>query len=208
MFSSAPRTGSGTKPKPKPQTKISPDVNNLIKSMMKSSKLSHGQQQYLDAFITSDKELPLARPQLYKPTRRTGNAPAIKMQHARRNRRQLETMIHKGDFEAEPYRPSPPPKSRADEIEKLSESMSRGDSFMTPSSHYSEMRAEPEYQSSDIIDEATMCMVPAFNEIVKEEIIERSQWLDEMISLGKGDEYEKTINSEIAVRMKRLSVIS
>jgi hypothetical protein len=41
--------------------------------------------------------------------------------------------------------------------------------------------------------------------LVKEEIIERSQWLEEMISLGKGEEYEKQIDNEIAVRMKRLS---
>jgi hypothetical protein len=161
MFSSSPRTGTSTAKKPKqtPKKGISPDVNNLIKSMMKSSKLSNTQQNYLDSFITSDNELPLSRPMLYKPSPRKQALP-IKLQQSRPNRRQLETIVAKGDFVQEPYRPQPVKTNRAKEIEKLSDSMSRGDGFMYHSSMHSSIPEENVGHSHEVtIDEATMCML-------------------------------------------------
>jgi hypothetical protein len=164
MFSSAPRAA---KPKSKAPQKakvgISPDVNSLIKSMMKSAKLSNGQQDYLDSFITSDNgALPLSRPALYKPSARYhGKVPAVKVQQSRPNRRQLGTIIDKGDLKAEPYRPKPVKStSRAVEIERLSDAMSRGgsNSFMDHSSFKKTDDEGMHSHSSGFFDEEIMCM--------------------------------------------------
>ncbi|KAI9344966.1 hypothetical protein BDR26DRAFT_893667 [Obelidium mucronatum] len=44
-------------------------------------------------------------------------------------------------------------------------------------------------------------------DMVFKEIEERKQWLDDMVALGRGDVYRKQIQSEIALRIKRLEQI-
>ncbi|KAL3898919.1 MAG: hypothetical protein SGCHY_002406 [Lobulomycetales sp.] len=205
MIANAGGAGRKVKGRGSKNKQLSPEVNSMLKGMMQSSKLSMGQQRFLDSFITGDKpSLPPAslQPKLYMPqSRRSAAGSSL---HARpHQRRTLETMIAQDAFKPERYI-APGLKQgrdRAHEIERLSDSMSKsgGDSLLAFQPSQSAVQTELASDSEEEeIDEVLL---------LKKEIIERSDWLEEMRRLGQGEKYEQQVSSEIAVRMKRLREI-
>lgn len=140
---------------------LSPEVNDMLKGMMKSSKLSNGQQRFLDNIITSGKtaSLPLSQPMRYTPTTRKSGESAVSRVHSRPNRRTLDSMIAQDAFKQEPYRPPPIRKSRSSVIERAQDAMSGavGKSLLHHSTH---KPAITDVQDDEVIsydiDEMTM----------------------------------------------------
>lgn len=120
IISSFNTKATGNTPKAKPTaSNLSPEVGSILKTMMKSSKLSHQQQKVLDNVVLSKGLLPLSVER--NSLLRQDIVPAAKP--PRRHVRSLQTIIDSGDFQIEPYR-SVPVKSRQEEIERFSNLMS------------------------------------------------------------------------------------
>ncbi|KAJ3141890.1 hypothetical protein HK101_003370 [Irineochytrium annulatum] len=197
--------------------------------MMKASKLNLTQQRFLDELVKDGYSLPQtptpgmtgrqgSASQAPTPTPSTflgrpkQNIKILTGQlHHRPSVRMKETILDSDAFEAEAYRPK---------VTKNMEPEKRRLQWLMESSNMKdeERRAEPDEddvgrprQAGDGRHSNNRPRTPEGEidefKMVTEEIEERRKWLDDMISLGHGDQHKRQIQQEIALRIRRLEEI-
>ncbi|KAJ3217366.1 hypothetical protein HDU67_008068 [Dinochytrium kinnereticum] len=108
----------------------------------------------------------------------------------------MSTIVHSGALEPEPFRPKAS-KNNDEEKKRLQWLMESNGSKLEDQPDPCE-KPKPSRAKNEELDEFKM---------VFEEIQDRRQWLDDMIALGHGEQYKRQIQSEIALRLRRLEDI-
>ncbi|KAI8894269.1 hypothetical protein BC833DRAFT_605499 [Globomyces pollinis-pini] len=179
---------------------LSTDTRHLLKQMMRTSKLSFSQQKLLDGMIQNGGSLPITpfnehsneiiheRRQNYKQMEKLDwfyNRPKI------RTRQQIQQA---GAYDVDMFR-TIAMKNMTVEKEKFQVSLEP--ETVKPKHNQSKEHKEM-IQIPEEIDEFTM---------IEQEIEERRQWLDDMVGLGRGDQYKRQIQNEIRLRIARLEAL-
>ncbi|KAJ3222441.1 hypothetical protein HK099_002295 [Clydaea vesicula] len=190
---------------------LSSDVKLLLKSMMGTSKLTHRQQLLLDEFVSEKSTLPISKLDIEKKKKISllqNNLQTFRLtiDDIKRNNkphlRSLETIKNSGCYNPDiNYRPFQQGKNRELQIEEFAKKMSGLENIVISQKekkqnekHINEYTVEEEEE----IDEITM---------LKSEILERKNWLEEMKQLGREKEFKSKINQEIESRMSRLKLL-
>ncbi|KAI9206962.1 uncharacterized protein BJ171DRAFT_472945 [Polychytrium aggregatum] len=191
---------------------LSAETQGLFKYMMKSSRLSHSQQRYLDELVKDGYSLP-PTPSQASITQVRGPIPrpislGIFEQKpadtfARPGLRTRDQIVMTGAYEPDEWRPSPH-KDSSKEKDRLQNLMANGfqsaksasgdDDIGIPVSKLGRRRA-----GAKAIEHTDQAPELDEFEMVVEEINERRKWLDDMIALGRGEPFKRQIQNEIAL---------
>ncbi|TPX68067.1 hypothetical protein SpCBS45565_g03353 [Spizellomyces sp. 'palustris'] len=198
------------------ESELTAGTRGVLKSMMRSSKLSQSQQRFLDSFLQGGAPLP-ATPtpgMSFRPSSSASSpvsyyktiVPRAHLPPTHRPQiRTLAQIAQTDAFEIDMYRPTPK-KNYALEKDRLQTLMATNGhtSPAAESDIYSETQPNKRTNrhhgddDDDVLDEFDMVM---------KEIEDRRQWLDDMIALGHGEKFKRQIQTEIAQRIRRLEQI-
>ncbi|KAH6562288.1 hypothetical protein BASA50_010510 [Batrachochytrium salamandrivorans] len=208
------------------EVNLSPNTQCLLKGMMRSAKLTYSQQRCLDSLVRDHGSLPsrpmdamhaqdnLACTALPETSQRYGQ-PQTGRQNTRTTEwlewrskpglRTLDQIKRSGMYAPELFRPTPMKdmsvekgvfQDRLEGKDRASDSLDRHTRSHRTNHH--EQQAESRSLDPSPIDEF---------EMVQGEINERRQWIDDMVSLGRGMQYKRQIQNEISQRVSRLEQI-
>ncbi|KAJ3127048.1 hypothetical protein HK098_006845 [Nowakowskiella sp. JEL0407] len=225
------RTGHGDKKKSKKGSMnvLSLETQRLLKVMMRSSKLTFHQQEFLDDLVKDGASLPIAseeQPRIghslamdYWGVPRFSPSPSD-LEHdfppvarekilngtARPSMRTLDQIAKSGAFQSEPYRPQRKKNSQFEK--KRLQTMMEYDGKLPPNALNSDGTIKAEALAL-LGDDQNISEVKKVNEkidvehdefdMLVKEIEERKEWIDEMEALGKAEPYRKQIQGEIAL---------
>ncbi|EGF80402.1 hypothetical protein BATDEDRAFT_88566 [Batrachochytrium dendrobatidis JAM81] len=209
------------------ESDISPSTRGLLKSIMRSSKLTYAQQRHLDSLVSDRGSLPsypsnsmhsrggvASPPRLNfgmevasdRERRTVARAAELSEWMSKPGIRTLTQIKQSGMYKQESFRTTPMKdmsvqkevfQDRLEGIDRPKDSLAKqsrrqaGGANMPAPNQFVCLDSEP-------IDEFDM---------IQGEIHERRQWIDDMIALGRGDQYKRQIQSEIAQRIARLERI-
>ncbi|KAL3876289.1 hypothetical protein ACJMK2_034154 [Sinanodonta woodiana] len=183
-----------------PKTTYSPETQQLLKEMMKESRLTSTQQRNLEKSLRSGDSLPLnCPPANYVKKQPTHAAPLPKVLNPKNYHsaglRKREAIEASGAYERPDYNPGSSYLARNSEKEKekLANRMAFGTDIEPRRA-----RPKPKPVEEKVIDR--------FDEI-EEEIAERRNFLKDMENLGQGSKYRPIIETEISGLIREMELI-
>ncbi|XP_041363230.1 UPF0193 protein EVG1 homolog [Gigantopelta aegis] len=184
-----------------PKATYSKQTHDLLKEMMKESKLTNFQQRHLEKTLRSGSTLPSevaptssARPKQPRPVQKQGKV--IKLSTYSGGLRTRDTMERQGAFEKPEYLPPQGPTRSAREKEKLANIMAYGED--NPNVYKKKVRERVEPREENETDR--------FEELQKE-IEDRREFMKKMVKLGKAKDYQHMIDTEISQKIREMEVI-
>ncbi|KAK3586063.1 hypothetical protein CHS0354_033185 [Potamilus streckersoni] len=184
-----------------PKTTYSQETQQLLKEMMKESRLTSTQQRNLEKSLCSGDSLPLhCPPANYVKKQPTQAAPLPKVLNPKNYHsaglRKRETIEASGAYERPDYTPGSSYLARNSEKEKekLANRMAFG-TDIEPRKARHKPRPAVEEKEIDRFDE------------IQEEIAERKNFLKEMENLGQGSKYRPIIETEISGLIREMELI-
>ncbi len=181
-----------------PQPTYSKETQNLLKEMMRESKLTNFQQRQLDKVVKGGGALPescnpttSAKPRAPRSSKKVV-APKVLDGRYTRNIRTQDMIEDSGAYDRPKYVPQAPSFYDKDK-NRLQNMMAYGEDIepqkVVP-------KAQPvEYKDVDRFDE------------LQSEIEERRAFLEEMESLGRGDKFKSIIATEISQKIREMEII-
>ncbi|XP_060063482.1 UPF0193 protein EVG1 homolog [Ylistrum balloti] len=184
-----------------PQVQYSKQTHDLLKGMMKESKLTNFQQRHLEKTLRGGGSLPANCPPTHSAQRKKApvSAPApskvLNPRNYKTTIRTKEQMENMGAFEKPDYRPAYNKYvSKAKEKIRLANIMEFGTDIPPVNKKKQVIVREPEPE------------VDRFEEL-QSEIEERRSFLREMEGLGKGAQFRPIIATEISQLIREMEVI-
>ncbi|KAI8928269.1 hypothetical protein BC831DRAFT_397740 [Entophlyctis helioformis] len=207
---------------------LSPNTRMLLKSKYDAiSKLSYSQQRFLDGLVSDAGSLPprptasmhqqpgTASPYPYTHgaatpshaasdrdrdgSRTAARAAELAEWRSKPGIRTLEQIKQTGSYEPERFRTRP--------LKNMDTEKQRFQDLLEGVEAPKDSLKAPRRRQCCMC----MCMAPVgwliLAVAVQQEIAERRQWLDDMIALGRGDQFKRQIQAEIALRVSRLEQI-
>ncbi|XP_063052985.1 UPF0193 protein EVG1 [Engraulis encrasicolus] len=178
-------------------TPYSKETQEMLKLMMKESRLTNFQQRKLDSHFRNGEALPLScnptsssPPPQPKATAAKTAAPSLS---AKPLRRQAEDCRAGDNYKRERFRPSAT-RDLEKEKKRLQNILAGQD--CTPKQPRREQKKPIEEEEERDRFQEVLC-----------EIEERKQFLEEMTSLGMGGQYQHIINTEISQKIRELELI-
>uniref|UniRef100_A0A1A9Z3G9 Uncharacterized protein n=1 Tax=Glossina pallidipes TaxID=7398 RepID=A0A1A9Z3G9_GLOPL len=181
-----------------PKYEYSKETADLIRLLMKESKMSMLMRKQIDYHIRNGEPLPKPK----SPRVNTSMDPdkeALEILKKARNakRKSLAAIRASGAYELPRYRPKPDAKMPSEKAKKLLQETMSG-------LHISETclkpLRKPKSKTTDITNEDII------NELL-DQINERAEWLTEMEELGEGKRYRDEIREQIANLLRHIKLI-
>ncbi|XP_046581940.1 UPF0193 protein EVG1-like [Haliotis rubra] len=186
-----------------PQVQYSKQTHDLLKEMMKESKLTNFQQRHLEKSLRGGSSLPTAcapttsaRPRQKKPPPKPSKI--INPRTYSGGVRTKDTMEEMGAFQKSDYVPPRQNTRSAREKEKLANIMAYGED-MDPIP-MARVRKRVDMEIGEVSD------VDRFQEL-QDEINERRNFLADMEKLGQGAKYKGIIETEVSQKIREMEVI-
>ncbi|KAI9101733.1 hypothetical protein DFS34DRAFT_611242 [Phlyctochytrium arcticum] len=185
------------------EEELSAGTRGVLKTMIRSSKLSSSQQRYLDQLLFQAGPTPLpAKPTpglSFRPSQAGQSQrylppppmPTMKYRPTRPQIRTLDQIVRGGAFDVDEFRPTCKKNYQDEKIRFQNLMATHGQTQADHVAQAAETDApSPEPSELDEFD------------IVVREIEDRRQWLDDMVAMGHGEKYRREIGTEIgAVRL-------
>ncbi|XP_025111674.1 UPF0193 protein EVG1 homolog [Pomacea canaliculata] len=183
-----------------PQVKYSKETHDLLKEMMRESKLTNFQQRQVDRTLKDGGQLPLQLPptssiRRAKPPKLVTSSTILNPRNYSGGIRSRETMEAQGAFKKSDYVPPRYNTRSAREKEKLANIMAYGEDVPNIPMERVRKRLESPPPEPDRFDE------------LQQEIEERQKFLSEMESLGRGEKYRNIIATEISQKIREMEII-
>nr|KAJ3422356.1 hypothetical protein HK105_000081 [Polyrhizophydium stewartii] len=165
-----------------------PETRHLLKSLMRTSKLTYSQQRFLDGLVSA----------FGRHERAVARAAELYEWMSRPGIRTLDQIKQAGMYEPDVFRTTPMKDMQA-EKERFQD---RLEGIERPKDSLKAFGRRRGLRSKEVDAMPAIAEEPAVDEfeMVQQEIQERRQWLDDMIALGRGDKYKRQIQGEIAQR--------
>lgn len=186
-----------------PQVQYSKETHNLLKEMMKESRLTNTQQRNLEKSLRSGDSLPLQCPPTHtnKKKEMVTSAKQSKVLNPRNYKptvRTKEQIEASGAYEKTDYSPAYIDKGR--DNEKNKQRLANIMAFGKDIDPHEQRKNQPpvEYVEEPLPDR--------FDEI-QDEIEERRNFLKEMEALGQGGKYRSIIETEVSQLIREMEVI-
>lgn len=183
-----------------PQVQYSKQTHDLLKEMMKESKLTNFQQRQLDKTMNGGGTLPLRVPPTSsvrekKPQKQPAPRKIINPKNYSGGLRSRDTMVAQGAFIKQEYVPPRGITRSAREKEKLANIMAYGEDVQKIPMSRVRQRLESPPPEPDRFDELQL------------EIEDRQKFLAEMEALGQGDKYRTIIATEVSQKIREMEII-
>ncbi|GFO23384.1 upf0193 protein evg1-like [Plakobranchus ocellatus] len=184
-----------------PQVVYSKQTHDLLKDMMRESKLTTFQQRHLEKTLRGGGQLPARVPPTTSKLdhrKAKAQAPQPKVLNPKvysGGVRSKNTMERMGAFEKPEYIPPRGVTRSAREKEKLANIMAYGEDQPRIPMKNIRVRLEPLSPLPDRFDE------------LQKEIKDRQDFLKEMESIGKGEQYRVIIATEISQKVREMELI-
>ncbi|XP_076461773.1 UPF0193 protein EVG1 homolog [Babylonia areolata] len=183
-----------------PQAQYSKQTHDLLKEMMKESKLTNFQQRQLDKTLRGGGQLPLRVPptssvQQAKPKKQPPPSKTLNPKNYSGGLRSRDTMEAQGAFVKPDYVPPRGITRSAREKEKLANIMAYGEDVEKIPLERVRKRLETPPPEPDRFDE------------LQSEIEDRQKFLADMEALGQGENYRQIIATEISQKVREMEVI-
>ncbi|XP_074647672.1 UPF0193 protein EVG1 homolog [Tubulanus polymorphus] len=190
-----------------PKVSYSQGTQQLLKEMMKESKLTNFQQRQLSSKMKNGETLPVqCNPtSSAQPHKRTPAKPReqkiLNPRSYSGGIRSLETIESSGAYEKPIYRPAPKGPPMTDrEKKRLGYLMAYGEDIPSP------RQLRRLKQGSDENESEVKPNKDRFDELL-EEIDDRRKFLSEMESVGQGPKYRPIVETEISQKIREMEVI-
>ncbi|CAG5129319.1 unnamed protein product [Candidula unifasciata] len=185
-----------------PKVVYSKQTHDLLKDMMRESKLTNLQQRHIERTLKEGGNLPtnvLATSSKSESLKRKSHAPLPKVLNPRicsGGIRTKDTMQAMGAFEKPEYTPSVTCTRSCREKEKLANIMA-----------YGEDKPQIQVKRKQVVKIETPPPLPDRFDELQNEIRERQEFLKDMEALGQGDKYRTIIATEISQKIREMEVI-
>ncbi|KAK7112113.1 UPF0193 protein EVG1-like [Littorina saxatilis] len=183
-----------------PQAQYSKQTHDLLKEMMKESRLTNCQQRQLDKALKHEGQLPLRVPptssvKQSKPKKVAPPSKILNPKNYKAGLRSRDTMEQQGAFVKPDYVPLRGVTRSAREKEKLANMMAYGEDIDRIPMQRVRKRLESPPPDPDRFEE------------LQAEIEERQKFLGDMEALGKGENYRQIITTEISQKVREMELI-
>ncbi|KAL8597436.1 hypothetical protein ACOMHN_050934 [Nucella lapillus] len=183
-----------------PQVQYSKQTHDLLKEMMKESKLTNFQQRQLDKTLKGGGQLPSRVPptcsvKQTKPKKQPPPSKVLNPKNYAVGLRSKDTMEAQGAFVKSDYVPPRGITRSAREKEKLANIMAYGEDVDKIPLERVRRRLQTPPPEPDRFDE------------LQSEIEERQKFLADMENLGKGEKYQQIIATEISQKVREMEII-
>ncbi|BFZ03503.1 hypothetical protein BsWGS_06542 [Bradybaena similaris] len=185
-----------------PKVVYSKQTHDLLKDMMKESRLTNFQQRHIERTLKEGGNLPTNVPPTSSKCRSLKCKPQAPLPKVLNPRvcsggiRSKNTMQAMGAFEKPEYTPSVTCTRSTREKEKLANIMA-----------YGEDKPPIQVKSSKVVKIETPPPLPDRFDELQNEIKERQDFLKEMEALGQGDKYRSIIATEISQKVREMEII-
>ncbi|XP_017138472.1 UPF0193 protein EVG1 homolog [Drosophila miranda] len=179
------------------KVKYSKETSDLIRLLVKESKMSILMRKQIDESLRNGEPLPLPKP----PRPNTNNDPdketlAILDRARNAKRKNLRQIEASGAYKTTYYRPPTDNRMAGEKAKSQLQFTMAGTHLADPAvKPLRRPREEPLVTEEDIINE------------LLDQINERAMWLTEMESLGQGKKYRPEIRDQIAERLHRIQAL-
>ncbi|XP_013393041.1 UPF0193 protein EVG1 [Lingula anatina] len=182
-------------------TSYSQETQQLLKQMMKESKLTNFQQRELSNKVRSGETLPVTcnPTSSAKPRQPKAKPPPQKVVNPRSaggGIRLKETIESTGAYERPDYQPAHIKPVTEKDKERLANIMAYGEDVQPPSVENIVRRMDPSPEPE----------IDRFQEL-QDEIEERKRFLDDMDAIGQGHKYRAIISTEISQKIREMELI-
>ncbi|XP_022213903.1 UPF0193 protein EVG1 homolog [Drosophila obscura] len=179
------------------KVKYSKETSELIRLLVKESKMSILMRKQIDESLRNGEPLPLPKP----PRPNTNNDPdketlAILDRARNAKRKNLRQIEASGAYHTSYYRPPTDNRMAGEKAKSQLQFTMAGTHLADPAvKPLRRPREEPLVTEEDIINE------------LLDQINERAMWLTEMESLGQGKKYRQEIRDQISERLHRIQAL-
>ncbi|XP_061388351.1 UPF0193 protein EVG1 homolog [Musca vetustissima] len=182
-----------------PKIKYSKETADLLKLLMKESKMTMLMRKQIDHHLRNGEPLPKPEPRrinIYKDADTEAMEILRKAHNAKR--KSLSEIKASGAYETPRNRPKPDDKMPSEKSKKLLQEAMSGlrmsETTLKPK-RKPKTKHEPPATTDDIINE------------LLDQINERAEWLAEMEQLGEGKRYRDEIREQIAERLRQIKAL-
>ncbi|XP_075163742.1 UPF0193 protein EVG1 homolog [Haematobia irritans] len=182
-----------------PKFQYSKETSDLLKLLMKESKMTMLMRKQIDYHLRNGEPLPKPEPPRLN-INKDPDAEALEILKRAHNakRKTLAEIKASGAYEAPRYRPKPDDKLPSEKSKKLLQESMSGlrlcDTTLKPK-RKQKKRQDHDTTTDDIINE------------LLNQIDERAEWLAEMEELGEGKRYRDEIREQIAQRLRQIKAL-
>ncbi|CAH1794493.1 unnamed protein product, partial [Owenia fusiformis] len=189
------------------QPQYSQQTQELMKQMMKESKLTAFQQRQLSQTMQKGETLPprvlpttSAEPGMLETVGPPPPPKVLNPKNYKGNMRKKEDIEASGAYKRQKFRPQPGPNRSADkDKERLQNMMAYGEDLPAPTSaSIRKARAKMLPEDEPYVDR--------FDEL-QGEINERKQFMKDMEKLGQGDKFRQIIDTEVSQKIREMEII-